>query len=115
MGHPTTGYLRTLVPTELSDGKARNKKHGKVCKGADREPATGGKACRRQKSAWVARVQGRVAGRESHPSFAAAYRIPLSTLKNWEQGRRMPDAPAAAYLLAIKRRPKGIMEAVTRP
>jgi len=27
----------------------------------------------------------------------------------------MPDAPAAAYLLAIKRRPKEIMEAVTRP
>jgi len=47
--------------------------------------------------------------------FAAAYRIPLSTLKNWEQGRRMPDAPAAAYLLAIKRRPKEIMDAVTRP
>ena len=46
--------------------------------------------------------------------FAAAYRIPLSTLKNWEQGRRMPDAPAAAYLLAIKRRPKEIMEAVAR-
>jgi putative transcriptional regulator len=46
--------------------------------------------------------------------FAAAYRIPLPTLKNWEQGRRMPDAPAAAYLLAIKRRPKEIMEAVAR-
>lgn len=46
--------------------------------------------------------------------FAAAFRIPLPTLKNWEQGRRMPDAPAAAYLLAIKRRPKEIMEAVAR-
>ena len=44
--------------------------------------------------------------------FAAAYRIPLSTLKNWEQGRRYPDAPAAAYLLAIQRRPKEVMEAV---
>ena len=46
--------------------------------------------------------------------FAAAYRIPLPTLKNWEQGRRHPDAPAAAYLLAIKRRPKEIMEAVAQ-
>jgi len=34
------------------------------------------------------------------------------TLKNWEQGRRAPDAPAAAYLLAIQRRPKEVMEAV---
>jgi len=48
----------------------------------------------------------------SQQRFATAYRIPLSTLKNWEQGRRYPDAPAAAYLLAIQRRPKEVMEAV---
>jgi putative transcriptional regulator len=52
--------------------------------------------------------------RMSQHRFAAAYRIPLATLKNWEQGRRYPDAPAAAYLLAIKRRPKEILEAVAR-
>jgi putative transcriptional regulator len=51
--------------------------------------------------------------RMSQHSFSAAYRIPLPTLKNWEQGRRAPDAPALAYLLAIKRRPKEIMEAVS--
>ncbi len=34
----------------------------------------------------------------SQGEFASAYRIPLATLKNWEQGRRQPDAPAAAYL-----------------
>jgi putative transcriptional regulator len=50
--------------------------------------------------------------RMSQQRFAAAFRIPLPTLKNWEQGRRHPDAPAAAYLLAIKRRPKEVMEAV---
>jgi putative transcriptional regulator len=50
----------------------------------------------------------RLALRMSQHHFAAAYRIPLPTLKNWEQGRRMPDAPAAAYLLAIKRRPKEV-------
>src|SRR5216684_7249270 len=50
--------------------------------------------------------------RMSQHRFAVAYRIPLPTLKNWEQGRRHPDAPAAAYLLAIKRRPKEVMEAV---
>lgn len=50
--------------------------------------------------------------RMSQHRFSAAYRIPLPTLKNWEQGRRVPDAPAMAYLLAIKRRPKEIMEAV---
>lgn len=48
----------------------------------------------------------------SQQKFATAYRIPLATVKNWEQGRRAPDAPAAAYLLAIRRRPKEIMDAV---
>jgi hypothetical protein len=44
--------------------------------------------------------------------FAETYRIPLPTLKNWEQGRRAPDAPAAAYLQAISRQPKAIEEAL---
>jgi putative transcriptional regulator len=50
--------------------------------------------------------------RLSQSAFAAAYRIPLSTLKNWEQGRRLPDAPASAYLRAIANRPKEVREAV---
>jgi putative transcriptional regulator len=52
--------------------------------------------------------------RMSQHRFAATFRIPLATVKNWEQGRCHPDAPAAAYLLAIKRRPKEVMEAVAR-
>ena len=34
-------------------------------------------------------------------AFASAYRIPLATLKGWEQGRRQPDATASAYLSVI--------------
>jgi putative transcriptional regulator len=41
----------------------------------------------------------------SQQEFSSAYLIPLATLKNWEQGRRQPDAPAAAYLRVIARRP----------
>ena len=52
--------------------------------------------------------------RMSQNRFAAAYRIPLPTLKDWELGRQNPDAPAAAFLLAIQRRPKEIMEAMAR-
>ena len=51
--------------------------------------------------------------RMAQDEFSAVYRIPLATLKNWEQGRRQPDAPAAAYLRAIQRRPKEVMEAVS--
>ncbi len=48
----------------------------------------------------------------SQHEFADAYRIPLATLKNWEQGRRTPDAPAAAYLQAISRKPQVIRDAL---
>jgi putative transcriptional regulator len=48
----------------------------------------------------------------SQQRFAETYRIPLPTLKNWEQGRHSPDAPAAAYLQAIARQPKLIKEAL---
>src|SRR4051794_9181378 len=33
--------------------------------------------------------------------FAARYHIPLGTLRDWEQGRSEPDAPARAYLKVI--------------
>lgn len=33
--------------------------------------------------------------------FAARYRIPLGTLRDWEQGRTEPDQPARAYLKVI--------------
>lgn len=42
----------------------------------------------------------------SQVEFASAYRIPLPTLKGWEQGRRQPDATAAAYLNVIARMPE---------
>jgi putative transcriptional regulator len=42
----------------------------------------------------------------SQQDFASAYRIPLATLKGWEQGRRQPDATAAAYLSVIARLPQ---------
>lgn len=48
----------------------------------------------------------------SQHEFADAFRIPLATIKNWEQRRRAPDAPAAAYLQAIARQPKAIREAL---
>ena len=48
----------------------------------------------------------------SQQEFAETYRIPLPTLKGWEQGRRHPDAPAAAYLQAIAKRPNEISAAL---
>lgn len=40
--------------------------------------------------------------------FARAFHLPISTLRDWEQHRSKPDAPARALLLAIERNP-GLM------
>jgi toxin ParE1/3/4 len=40
--------------------------------------------------------------------FGAAYRIPLGTLRDREQRRKPPDAPARAYLTVIARDPASI-------
>jgi putative transcriptional regulator len=40
--------------------------------------------------------------------FAARYRIPIGTLRDWEQERSQPDGPALAYLTVIARDPEGV-------
>jgi putative transcriptional regulator len=47
-------------------------------------------------------------------AFAAAYRIPVGTLRDWEQGRKNPDAPARAYLLVIDRNPEMVAQLLKR-
>jgi putative transcriptional regulator len=49
----------------------------------------------------------------SQNEFASSFRIPLATLKNWEQGRRQPDAPANAYLRVIAASPETVRKAVS--
>ncbi len=48
----------------------------------------------------------------SQNAFASTYRIPLATLKGWEQGRRQPDATASAYLSVIAHLPGEAREAL---
>lgn len=48
----------------------------------------------------------------SQADFSNAYRIPLPTLKGWEQGRRQPDATAAAFLNVIARMPNETLAAL---
>jgi putative transcriptional regulator len=44
--------------------------------------------------------------------FAATYRIPLGTLRDWEQERKIPDATARAYLTVIARTPDAVAKAL---
>jgi putative transcriptional regulator len=48
----------------------------------------------------------------SQEEFAERFRIPVGTLRDWEQGRVEPDQAARAYLMVIARNPKAVREAL---
>jgi putative transcriptional regulator len=49
----------------------------------------------------------------SQADFAELLGIELSTLRNWEQGRRQPTGPAQALLRAIRNDPVAVIKALT--
>src|SRR5918994_2451357 len=59
---------------------------------------------------WVRKLTGL-----RQEAFAARYRIPLGTLRDWEQGRREPDAAALAYLRVIEHEPEAVARALAAP
>jgi putative transcriptional regulator len=48
----------------------------------------------------------------SQEQFAATFRIPVGTIRDWEQGRYEPDAAARAYLRVIAREPDTVRKAL---
>jgi putative transcriptional regulator len=50
----------------------------------------------------------------SQIEFAKTFRIPLGTLRDWEQHRRDPDQAAQAYLEVIAREPDAVRRALAR-
>ncbi len=48
----------------------------------------------------------------SQAKFAERFRINLARLKDWEQGRFMPDTAALAYLKVIERDPEAVARAL---
>ena len=48
----------------------------------------------------------------SQQEFATKFHIPIGTLRDWEQGRKDPDAAARAYLVVIGKNPVAVAEAL---
>ncbi len=44
--------------------------------------------------------------------FAALLGISVRTLRNWEQGRRVPEGPARVLLLVAARHPEAVLDVV---
>lgn len=47
----------------------------------------------------------RSAVKKTQAEFAATYHLPIGTVRDWEQGRSQPDAPARALLRLIEKAP----------
>lgn len=50
----------------------------------------------------------------SQTEFASLLGVQVSTLRNWEQGRREPTGPAKALLRAIRNDPWNVLRALAR-
>lgn len=48
----------------------------------------------------------------SQNAFAARFGIPAGSLRDWEHGRRAPDAAARSYLRVIARMPDAVAKAL---
>lgn len=46
--------------------------------------------------------------------FAERFGVSLGTLRNWEQGARLPDGPARVLLRVIDREPAAVKRALTQ-
>jgi putative transcriptional regulator len=76
----------------------------------DNPPKTPERAARLKRVPQV-RVMRRALGM-TQEEFSARFRIPLGTLRDWEQGKSEPDQAARAYLTVIARDPEAVRKAL---
>ena len=53
--------------------------------------------------------------RLTQQEFSARLGVPVETIRNWEQGKRMPRGPARALLAVIAHAPETVFAALARP
>ncbi len=51
---------------------------------------------------------------KTQAQFATAYRLPVGTVRDWEQRRRQPDAPARVLLSMIAEDPQAVERLVVK-
>jgi putative transcriptional regulator len=93
--------MRPMTPEEVEEAARAD---------PDARPMTAeqlAKACRIPRIKTLRRALGL-----TQEEFAARYKIPLGTLRDWEQGRSEPDQPARAYLTVIAHDPEGVRRAL---
>ena len=72
----------------------------------DAQPLTPAQLARMRRVSRVKALRQRLG--MTQEAFAEAFHLPITTLRDWEQRRSKPDAPARALLLAIERDPEAM-------
>lgn len=93
------------------DAMSEDERHAAVLRDPDAQPFAAADMQRMRRTPQV-RIIRRALGL-SQEAFAERFRIPLGTLRDWEQGRKDPDAAARAYLTVIGRNPAAVSEALS--
>jgi putative transcriptional regulator len=96
-----------------ADAMAEEEIHAAALADRDAQPLTPERLVRMRRTPQV-RIIRRALGL-SQEEFATRFHIPLGTLRDWEQGRKDPDAAARAYLVVIGRNPTAVAEALRSP
>ena len=75
-----------------------------------RQAADDDEGLRRDAAAYARRVRRRTGLTQA--AFAARIGVPLDTVRNWEQGKRLPAGPAKALLRVLDRAPEAALTAL---
>ena len=93
-----------------SEAMTPEQRHQAALDDPDAQPLTEDDFARMKRTPQV-RIIRRALGL-SQEEFSARFHIPLGTLRDWEQGRKEPDAAARAYLIVIGREPEAVGRAL---
>ena len=109
---PKAGVPRGKIDWSRVDAMTARQRHAAAMADPDAKPITE-EDLATGRVRLVPRVRTlRRALRLSQADFAAHFHIPIGTLRDWEQGRKEPDAAAKAYLRVIAREPEIVRKAL---
>lgn len=107
--------MKTIPDSEMTNQPRSRpmtaaERHAAALADPDAQPLTKADMARMPRTPQVSII--RRAFRLTQEEFSERFRIPLGTLRDWEQGRKEPDAAARAYLIVIARNPTAVAEAL---
>jgi putative transcriptional regulator len=106
----TTRTLKGKTDWSKFDAMSDQEVRRAIAKDPDASPSTPAQLAKMQRVSPVKRLRWKLG--LSQAEFAERYRIPIGTLRDWEQRRHEPDQTALSYLKVIEEDPKRVARAV---